>query len=147
MAIGQPLDAHRAEHAGQGPAVPGLDAAVGDAFDVEHLNSLLSMGAQVEVVLEKSAQQLPASAVQVVLQFAVRQRVGLACLQPADDVFEAHPGHAERRGVWGSGPVTGARRGDRSGPGGGHRRRSARRARSVATPASALASSSARAAL
>jgi hypothetical protein len=149
MAIGQALDGHGAEHGGELAVVAGLDAAVGDAVGVDDLDALLPGGAQVQVVLEEPAQQLPTPAVEIVLQLGVGQRAGLGALQPADDVLQARPGPAERRGVGGSGPVAGDRRGARSGPGCDHRdrRRSAARARRSATPASAAASSSARAAL
>jgi len=51
MAIGKTLDHHGAEHGGELTGVPGLDAAVGDTVDAHHLDSRLSLGAQVEVVL------------------------------------------------------------------------------------------------
>ena len=59
MAIGEALDAHHAEERGQRTGVAGLDTAVDDIAEADHLDSHLSLGAQVEVVLEEPAQQLP----------------------------------------------------------------------------------------
>lgn len=138
MPIGEAFDGHISEDGGQGSAMSGLDAAVADTVDVDHRDSFLSAGAQVEVVLEQSTKQLSAATVEIGLQLGVGARTGLGALQPADDVGETRPGPAERAGVGGS-----------DGPGGAHRRRRrwARRSRRAATLASALASRSARAVL
>ncbi len=112
MPVGQSVDGHLAEYGGQGSGVSGLDAAVVDTVDVDHADPFLSLGAQVEVVLKQSTQQLPAAAVEIVLQLGVGARSGLGAFQPADDVEKARPGPAERAGVGGS-----------DGPGAAHRGR------------------------
>ncbi len=71
MAIGQTLDHNGTDNGAQLTGVAGLDAAVGDPADGCHVDSLLSGSAQVEMVLEQPAQQVPAPSVEIVLQLAV----------------------------------------------------------------------------
>ncbi len=69
----------------------GLDRAVDDPLRVGNdRQRLFCGGAQGEVVLEQTSQQLPAPTLQLVFELSVGQRRRLVALQPGQHLFEAH---------------------------------------------------------
>ncbi len=84
--VRQALHVDLAEHRCQGAVVAGLDPGVGHAAGVDNLQSLLPLGAQVQVVLEELAEHLAAVGANRLLQLGVRQRGGLIAFQPAQQL-------------------------------------------------------------
>lgn len=116
--------------------MPGLDRPALHPVGVEdRLEPVFALGAKVEVVLGQLAQQRPTVGVQTLLELGVLQPGGLGAVQKAHQFLEPPPAGGE--GV----PAADIAGGHDRGP-----RRWVRRACSVAIPASAARSSSARAA-
>ena len=79
--VGEALDVNGAEHRGEAAVVARLDAAVADTVAaVDHLDALLALGAQVEVVLESRRRSLGPSVCSV-FQLAVGERTAPRCLR------------------------------------------------------------------
>ena len=88
--VGEAFHAHVAEHRRQRARPPGLDGVAWDLVGVEDLGQpRFPLGAQVQVVLDQLAEQLPACDLEACFQLRVGQSGGLRAAQPCQDRLEA----------------------------------------------------------
>ena len=88
--VGQALHAHVAKHRRQRARPPRLDGVAWDLVGVDHLGQpRFPLGAQVQVVLDQLAEQLPACDLEACFQLRVGQSSGLRAAQPCQDRLEA----------------------------------------------------------
>jgi hypothetical protein len=87
--IGQPGDAHLAEDGGERAGVARLHRGSAGALGVDDgLQARLALGAEVQVILEEQAEQLPALGAEAVLQLCVAEGAGPVAAKEGDDVIE-----------------------------------------------------------
>ena len=119
MPVREPVNIDGPEDRGKRAVMPALHGAIDGAVSVDDLDTCFAHGAQVQVLLIKTAQQLSALHVELRFQLRVRQPVRPATFEPHQHLLEAAPRHHE--------PVPSRGRGR------GHDRRPARRASTRAT--------------
>ena len=94
--VGQSGDGHLAEDRGERPGVPRFHRPTVDAVGVDDLlQARLALGAQVQVVLVRQAEQLPALGAEAILQLGVAERGGPVAIEEADHLLEAGPAPGE----------------------------------------------------
>jgi hypothetical protein len=97
--VGQALHAHVPEHRRQRARPPGLDTVARHLVGVQDPGQLrLPRGAEVHVVLEQLAHQIPAGGLEMVLQLPVGQPRRLLTVQPRHHRLKARTRGAERCG-------------------------------------------------
>ena len=90
VAVGEALHVELPEDGGEAAMVTGLDGTMGHPVGVDNrVGALLPNGAQLEVLLEHSAQQLAAPPVELVFDLGMSQLGRLRAIQPAGDLLEA----------------------------------------------------------
>ena len=100
-AVGDPGHLDLAEHRAQLPGVVGLDPGPGGPVGPEDRDRALPLCAQVQVVLQEPAEQLPARHLQVVLQLAVAGRGGLGAVEEGQHRLEPLAAGGEAAGLGG----------------------------------------------
>jgi hypothetical protein len=84
--VGEPGDAHGPDDGLKAAAVTCLDRLVSDACSIDdRAGPALSAGAQVEVVLEQLAEQVPAAGCESGLELVMGERPGLLAEEEADE--------------------------------------------------------------
>ncbi len=87
--IGQPGDAHLAEDGGERAGMARLHRGSPGPLGVDDgLQARLTLGAEVQMILEEQAEQLPALGAEAVLQLCVAEGTGPVAVKEGDDVIE-----------------------------------------------------------
>ena len=128
LPVSLPGDAHFPEDCGQGPLVAGLDAGAFHPSGIHHLQAGLAVSPQIQMILEKAADQLAALGRQRRLQITMGHHESVVGFHETEYRFELFLGVGKWQ--WRS-----HRQADH------FPRRAAARVRNVATPAAAAASS------
>ena len=88
MPVREPVNIDRAEDRGQRAVMPALHRAIHGAVSIDNLETYFAHGAQVQMLLKETTQQLSALHIELHFQLPVRQPVRPATVEPHQHLLE-----------------------------------------------------------